>query len=118
MRLAVHDQRSSSCASQRRISILARTTYAQRTVHEISRRPRAEGPILPNVASRNWRVLPTQLYSGSETFARNDKQRNFPWRDVFVTPKPIAIQGTDVSPDREWLDLHSGRGHRNRTSAG
>jgi len=78
---------------------------------------KAEEPILPDAASRNWRVLQDGIYildakrssvvtnNGTSpgealfyTFGKGKLEKL-----GFVTPKPIRVQGIDVSPDRKWL---------------
>ena len=76
-----------------------------------------EQPVIPEMASRNWKVLHDGIYmldaKRSSVSANNGVSPGealyYPFATGrveklgFTTPKPIGVQGIDLSPDQKWV---------------
>jgi hypothetical protein len=75
-----------------------------------------EKPVVPEMKSSNWKVLPDGIYlmdsgvdsqRGTATREANARFYRFATKTIqdlrFRTPKPVASIGIDLSPDRKWV---------------
>ena len=75
-----------------------------------------EEPVVPEMKSRNWKVLPKGIYLldsqtnsqlGTSARVANARFYRFATRKIqdlgFRTPKAIAFIGIDLSPDAKWV---------------